>query len=62
MPLKCPDCYTPMKQDVLSGEKWHCCPDCGTGFSDEIYQETSYKIGERWGMWTVYFTFEENQG
>ncbi|KYC50486.1 MAG: hypothetical protein AMQ22_01448 [Candidatus Methanofastidiosum methylothiophilum] len=43
MPLKCPDCYTPMKQDVLSGEKWHCCPDCGTGFSDEIYQETSYQ-------------------
>lgn len=25
-------------------------------------QITSYKIGERWGMWTVYFTFEENQG
>jgi len=32
-----------MKQDVLSGEKWHLCLGCGTGFSDEIYQETSYQ-------------------
>ena len=61
MPLKCPDCYTPMKQTELSGEKWHLCPDCGTSFSDEVYEITSYQISERFGIMNICFTIEEGK-
>ena len=40
---RCPDCNTTMKTDEFHGDKWHICPICGEGFSDEFYQETSYQ-------------------